>query len=67
MLGVYATVPCPCEEFLGEFAGQTNRLCTGTLTQGAKWSMELNVTNCETTLSEISKQLCDIAMVNKQC
>ena len=59
-MGVYATLPCPCGQILGEFSGQARRLCTGTITQGAQWSMELNVTNCETTLSEISGELCNI-------
>ena len=32
--------------------------------QGAEWSAEVDLSNCETGLSQVSQQLCEIALVN---
>ena len=61
-VGSIASAPCPCAEILGRFAGKATRHCMKT-PQGAVWSTEVVSTNCETVLSPVSRQLCDIALV----
>ena len=62
-LGVTALVSCPCQEYLGTFAGNVRRLCNGTFTEGAMWSPIIDDSVCETKRSDISRQLCDFAAV----
>ena len=60
-----ALVSCPCEDYLGTFAGNVRRLCNGTFTEGAMWSPRIDDSSCETTISDLSRQLCDLALVRK--
>ena len=60
--GTMATAACPCAEILGDSAGEVKRFCGGTFSRGGEWREGLDV-SCETTLSEVSRQLCDIASV----
>ena len=62
-LGMTAIVSCPCQEYLGTFAGNVRRLCNGTFTEGAMWSPTIDDSACETKRSDISRQLCDLAEV----
>ena len=62
-LGVTALLSCPCQEYLGTFAGNVRRLCNGTFTEGAMWSPTIDDSACETKRSDISRQLCDLAEV----
>ena len=62
-LGVTARVSCPCQEYLGTFAGKVRRLCNGTFSEGARWSPIIDDSDCETKRSDISRQLCDLAAV----
>ena len=64
-VGAIASAPCPCAEILGVFAGEVTRQCMPSL-HGAKWSAEINLSNCETVLSQVTQQLCDMAMVTIQ-
>ena len=65
-LGVTALVSCPCQEYLGTFAGNVGRLCNGTFTEGARWSPTIDDSACETKRSDISRQLCDLAAVRNR-
>ena len=60
-----ALVSCPCQEYLGTFAGNVRRLCNGTFTEGAMWSPIIDDSACETKRSDISRRLCDLAEVVK--
>ena len=66
-LGVTALVSCPCQEYLGTFAGNVRRLCNGTFTEGAMWSPTIDDSACETKRSDISRRLCDLAEVTIVC
>ena len=35
--------------------------------QGAEWSADIDLSNCEVVLSQVSQQLCEIALVNAYC
>ena len=61
-VGSIASAPCPCAEILGSSAGEMTRQCT-VAPQGAEWSAEVDLSNCETGLSQLSQQLCEIALV----
>ncbi|XP_064387798.1 adhesion G-protein coupled receptor G6-like isoform X1 [Halichondria panicea] len=60
-LGSIALSPCPCAE-LGVFAGNVSRQCSGSISEGGMWKDELDLSSCETTLSDISRELCQIAL-----
>ncbi|XP_064387511.1 uncharacterized protein LOC135335851 isoform X2 [Halichondria panicea] len=61
-LGSTALSPCPCVEVLGVFAGNVSRQCSGSISEGGVWKDELDLSNCETTLSVISRELCEITL-----
>ena len=56
---------CPCEELFGAFAGNVKRSCTENSVNGAMWSTELDFSGCEVNASDVSRQLCDIALVSE--
>ena len=62
-VGAIASAPCPCAEILGSSAGEVTRQCT-VAPQGAEWSDDIDLSNCETVLSQVSQQLCEIALVS---
>ena len=61
-VGAIASAPCPCAEILGSSVGKMTRQCT-VAPPGAEWSADIDLSNCETGLSQISLQLCEIALV----
>ncbi|XP_064387685.1 adhesion G-protein coupled receptor G6-like [Halichondria panicea] len=61
-LGSTALSPCPCVEVLDVFAGNVSRQCSGSISEGGMWKDELDLSSCETTLSDISRELCEIAL-----
>ncbi|XP_064387646.1 adhesion G-protein coupled receptor G6-like isoform X2 [Halichondria panicea] len=61
-LGSTALSPCPCVEVLGVLAGNVSRQCSGSISEGGMWKDELDLSNCETTLSDISRELCEITL-----
>ena len=63
-LGSTALSPCPCVEVLDVFAGNVSRQCSGSISEGGMWKDELDLSSCETTLSDISRELCEIALVS---
>ena len=63
-LGSTALSPCPCVEVLGVLAGNVIRQCSGSISEGGMWKDELDLSSCETTLSDISRELCEIALVS---
>ncbi len=66
-IGAMAITACLCSEFLGSSAGEAKRVCGGTFSRGGVWRQEIDLSGCETTLSEVSGQLCDIALVGIEC
>ena len=65
-VGAIASAPCPCAEILGMFAGKVTRQCT-VAPRGAEWSPDVDLSRCEVVLSQVSQQLCEIALVNACC
>ena len=63
-LGSTALSPCSCVEVLGVFAGNVSRQCSGSISEGGVWKDELDLSSCETTLSDISRELCYVALVS---
>ena len=45
-------------------AGNVSRQCSGSISEGGMWKDELDLSSCETTLSDISRELCEIALVS---
>ncbi len=60
-VGSTALSPCPCAQVLGMFAGNVSRQCSGSISEGGMWKDELDLSSCETTLSDTSRELCEIA------
>ena len=46
------------------FAGNVSRQCSGSISEGGMWKDELDLSSCETTLSDISRELCEITLVS---
>ncbi len=44
------------------FAGNVSRRCSGSISEGGMWKDELDLNSCETTLSDTSRELCEIAL-----
>ncbi len=61
--GSTALSPCPCAGVL-VFAGNVSRQCSGSISEGGMWKDELDLSSCETTLSDTSRELCEIALVS---
>ena len=46
------------------FAGNVSRQCSGSISEGGMWKDELDLSSCEITLSDTSRELCEIALVS---
>ncbi len=64
--GSTALSPCPCAGVLGVFAGNVSRRCSGSISEGGMWKDELDLSSCEITLSDTSRELCEIALVSDE-
>ena len=63
-LGSSASVPCSCSEFAGSLAGKIFRLCNGTYSQRARWSVRLDKSQCTALSSQQTGLLCEAAQVS---
>ena len=62
--GSTASIECPCAERLGSLAGERTRVCRGTFSLGAFWEESVDDSQCATTMSERTRQLCAIPEVS---
>lgn len=59
----YASVECPCSEFVGSLAGRAARYCAGDYVYGAYWKNTADFSMCVANTSVITGTLCDAAVV----
>ena len=60
----YASVECPCSEFIGSLAGKVYRYCGGSYLHGAYWINEIDNSRCVAITSVITGNLCQAAFVS---
>ena len=61
-IGTTLSEPCPCQDLLGSQSGNTFRQCTGTYSNGGRWS-QVDITQCAVFVSEVTRHLCENAVV----
>ena len=59
----FASVECPCSEFLSSLAGRATRYCDGDYVNGAHWSGTVDTSKCAIYSSNLTDTLCDAAGV----
>lgn len=62
----YASVECPCSEFVGSLAGRAARYCAGDYVNGAYWQSTADYSMCAAKNSIITGTLCEAAAVCDQ-
>ena len=60
-IGQTVQLPCPCEDIL-QFGSSVRRMCGGSPTSEWEW-MDVDHSECATSMSHITNTLCRIAMV----